>query len=32
MEGAVDGLWKFKDETAGRKAIADYLRRKQSGG
>ncbi len=32
MEGAVDGLWKFKDETAGRKAVADYLRRKQSGG
>ena len=29
MEGAADNLWTFKDEKAGQKAMAEYLKRKQ---
>ena len=28
VEGAIDGIWKFKDPKAGRKVIAEYLREK----
>ncbi len=30
MEGALNGLWKFQDETAGKFAIAEYLKRRDS--